>query len=396
MRRWAPTVDEWDAAFADVEDLWREYVASVSGLEHAASVATCAYLRHLCGAVKPQRILDLGSGLSSAVFRRWGDDAEVVTVDTDQDWLDKTGQFLADQGLATDGLFLADAPIWGSFDLVFVDIANGKRREMWADMAARIVAPGGVIVFDDAQDDSHRVAYEQAAAKHRITLRSIADLTVDAIGRWAMLGTKESVYQDPNVAPPGPGSRKVAEGGFAKYYLAERYAEQCATPSDIWLHLPRMVELVETLDAQHVIELGTRTGVSTIAWLYALAKTGGSLVSVDLDERPPIGEYDHWSFIQGDDLDPFVIEQLEPADIVFIDTSHHYRQTAAELETYLPLVRPGGVICLHDTELQWPEGSPRSDGAFPVKRALSEFVARHGFECVNHRDSWGFAIVKVG
>ena len=57
--------------------------------------------------------------------------------------------------------------------------------------------------------------------------------------------------------------------------LAELYAEQCATPSDIYLHLPRFVEMVELLDASHVIELGTRTGVSTIAWLHALERTGG-------------------------------------------------------------------------------------------------------------------------
>lgn len=180
--------------------------------------------------------------------------------------------------------------------------------------------------------------------------------------------------------------------------LADMYAEQCKTPSDIWLHLPRMVELVEALDAKHVIELGTRTGVSTIAWLHALERTGGRLTSVDLDAKPPIGDWPHWSFIQADDLDPniFGYSAMTRADVVFIDTSHHLAQTRAELEKYLPLVRSGGVICLHDTELEWPEGAPIADGPFPVKRALTEFVERHGFECINYPDSWGFAIVKVG
>jgi hypothetical protein len=57
--------------------------------------------------------------------------------------------------------------------------------------------------------------------------------------------------------------------------LTEQYQTVCVTPSDIVDHLPRFVAMVEELDAQHVIELGTRTGVSTIAWLYGLAKTGG-------------------------------------------------------------------------------------------------------------------------
>ncbi len=104
--------------------------------------------------------------------------------------------------------------------------------------------------------------------------------------------------------------------------LEFNYQQACATPSDIYLHLPRMVELVKALDAQHVLELGTRTGVSTTAWLYALRSTGGRLTSVDLDAKPPIGEFDHWTYIQGDDCDPAIIDLLEPADIVFIDTSH--------------------------------------------------------------------------
>ena len=176
--------------------------------------------------------------------------------------------------------------------------------------------------------------------------------------------------------------------------LAELYAEQCATPSDIYLHLPRMVALVEATNAQHVIELGTRTGVSTIAWLHALESTGGRLTSVDIDERPPIGEWPHWTFIQGDDCDPEVYAALEPADIVFIDTSHLYEHTARELSLYRWLVRPGGFLALHDTELPIPEGAPPFP-RFPVKAALREFCTQEGFEWSNYPDCWGFAVVKV-
>lgn len=66
--------------------------------------------------------------------------------------------------------------------------------------------------------------------------------------------------------------------------LADEYARLCQTPSDIYLHLGTFVGLVEHLDATHVIELGTRSGVSTIAWLYAL-EGRGRLTSVDFDPR---------------------------------------------------------------------------------------------------------------
>jgi predicted O-methyltransferase YrrM len=179
--------------------------------------------------------------------------------------------------------------------------------------------------------------------------------------------------------------------------LETEYRRLCATPSDIYLHLPRMVALVEALDAKHVIELGTRTGVSTIAWLYALEKTGGRLTSVDLDTRPEIGEHDHWTFVQGDDCSDEVLvrlAELGQADIVFIDSSHLYDHTVEELKTYRYKVRPGGVICLHDTELATPEGAPARP-LYPVRKALREFVERTGWEHVNFPDCWGFAIVKV-
>lgn len=178
--------------------------------------------------------------------------------------------------------------------------------------------------------------------------------------------------------------------------LADLYAVQCATPSDIFEHLPTMVRLVEETRAEHVIELGTRTGVSTIAWLHGLESTGGRLTSIDIDARPPIGEWDRWTFVQGDDTDPDIYSNLAPADIVFIDTSHHYQHTCTELRLYRWLVKPGGLIVLHDTELPWPEGASRRDGAFPVKRAVTEFCAEYGYQFDNHPNCWGLGIVRVG
>jgi predicted O-methyltransferase YrrM len=155
-----------------------------------------------------------------------------------------------------------------------------------------------------------------------------------------------------------------------------------------------MVDLVLALQAQHVIELGTRSGVSTIAWLHALEATGGRLTSVDIDAKPAIGDYDNWTFIQGDDCSAEVLDQLEAADIVFIDTSHLYDHTVRELDVYRKLVRPGGVICLHDTELAWPDGAPARP-QYPVKKAVKEFIAETGWRWVNFPDNNGFGVISV-
>lgn len=175
--------------------------------------------------------------------------------------------------------------------------------------------------------------------------------------------------------------------------LADDYARVCSTPSDIVEHLPTFVRLVEDLNATHVIELGTRSGVSTIAWLYAL-EGRGRLTSVDLDPAPPLGDYPHWDFVQGDDLSMKVLERMKPADIILIDTSHHFDQTIVELETYQDLVKPGGVLVCHDTELRRPEGSPERP-LFPVKKAIEQFVAAHGLQWFNYRNNNGLGIIQM-
>lgn len=180
--------------------------------------------------------------------------------------------------------------------------------------------------------------------------------------------------------------------------LTDRYTELCETESDIFLHLPRFVDMVVELDAQHVVELGSRSGVSTVAWLHGLARTGGRLTSVDLDGAPDIGVHGNWRHIVGDDLDPAVVQACSvPApDIVFIDTSHHYTQTCRELAVYRWVVKPGGLLVCHDTMLARPEGAPAGDGLYPVRRAIEGFVAENGFQWVNIPECWGLGVIKVG
>jgi cephalosporin hydroxylase len=176
--------------------------------------------------------------------------------------------------------------------------------------------------------------------------------------------------------------------------LAAEYERVCNEPSDIVAHLPRFVEMVRRCNARHVIELGTRSGVSTIAWLYGLETTGGRLTSVDIDARPDIGDWPHWTFVQGDDLDPAVVAVLDDADIVFIDTSHLFEQTLSELNVYRHLVRPGGLMVLHDTMLSRPEGAPLLP-RYPVRTAIEAFCAAEGLRWSEVPQCWGLGVIEL-
>ena len=377
-----PTEAELAVVMGEIGPAYINYVGGVSVADHAASLETSAVLLYLCRRVRARRVLDLGSGFSSFVLRAYAHSSHwpvtVVSVDTDPEWLAKTAAFLDGRTNTPGELITWDEfnrrADWEPFDVIFHDLDKGDVRTNAVPWVCRLVAPNGVVVFDDAHHDGHREAFWKYGDANGLDVYSLHEQTMDTFKRFAALGVR----------------------GRRPSKLAEIYVELCKTESDIYLHLPRMVELVEQLNAKHVIELGTRTGVSTIAWLYGLEQTGGHLTSVDLDARPNIGDWPHWTFIQGDDVEPAVVSQLEPADIVFIDTSHLYRHTLRELHTYRWLVKPGGVICLHDTEVAHPEGAPADEPPFPVRKAVAEFIAETGYRYMNERECNGFGIVKVG
>ncbi len=133
-----------------------------------------------------------------------------------------------------------------------------------------------------------------------------------------------------------------------------------------------------------VVELGVRGAVSTWALLDGLP-ADGHLYSVDIIDctvPPRVSEDPRWTFLVGDDLDPVIQAQLpEHADLVFIDTSHTYDQTVAEL-AYVPALTPAR-IALHDYALD------------AVKRAVDEFCAReHWHITINEQSQWGFVVLE--
>ncbi len=159
--------------------------------------------------------------------------------------------------------------------------------------------------------------------------------------------------------------------------ILDEYRMRCLVPSDIYEHLPRLYD-----EASHgyalVIELGVRSGNSTAAFLAAVTEHGGHVWSNDLNQPPvPWAGHEQWTFIEGDDL--AISDQMpRNVDVLFIDTSHHFQQTAVELELYVPKVKPGGVVLLHDTELEYPEDRPHTDPPFPVRLAVDLYCEEHG------------------
>jgi hypothetical protein len=129
-----------------------------------------------------------------------------------------------------------------------------------------------------------------------------------------------------------------------------RYYGELSRDSDIRHHLP----LLHSLARGNVIELGTRGGASTVALLAGIERRGGQVLSVDIDDCSPVATgHPAWAFLRGDSTDVRTAQAAldagyAPADLLLIDTLHTRPHVLAELQQWEPLVRGGGIICVHD------------------------------------------------
>lgn len=180
--------------------------------------------------------------------------------------------------------------------------------------------------------------------------------------------------------------------------LQAEYQARAAAWSDIQQHLPTLYEYTLDYPAAKVIELGVRWATSTAAFLAAAEQVDGHVWSVDIRQPafPPWWkDTGRWSLLVGDDINPSIAAEL-PAevDVLFIDTSHAFDHTLAELSLYVPRVRPGGVVLCHDTELETPE-MVGPQPPFPVAKALDEYCASSGLSWTNNPGCSGLGIIHI-
>ncbi len=119
--------------------------------------------------------------------------------------------------------------------------------------------------------------------------------------------------------------------------------------------------LAETTNAQKVVEIGTSNGYSGIWWALALRKTGGKLITHDIDEGRAsqarknfarAGVEDIITLVMGDAHE--TVKKLEgPIDILFLDADKSgYMDYMNQL---VPKVRAGGLIIAHNTTNAGPQ-----------------------------------------
>jgi predicted O-methyltransferase YrrM len=113
-----------------------------------------------------RRILEFGAGASTQVLAQSAPEgAEIVTVETDGRWIERTRRNLKLLGLTREVKFVAYRGFWralqGPFDFVFDDGVD-KRRGEFAERAWPLLAVGGAMLFHDTR----RAADARTALRH--------------------------------------------------------------------------------------------------------------------------------------------------------------------------------------------------------------------------------------
>jgi predicted O-methyltransferase YrrM len=160
-------------------------------------------------------------------------------------------------------------------------------------------------------------------------------------------------------APPVP--KDDAEKKILATIEEARKGDRYANVSTADGRLMRL--LTEAIDAKRVVEIGTSTGESGLWFSLALRKTGGKLITHEIDEgRAKIarenfekaGVGSMITIVVGDAHEK-VKEQEEPIDVLFLDADKE--GYIDYLKKLLPLVRPGGLILAHN--MRRPAPDPR-------------------------------------
>ena len=134
--------------------------------------------------------------------------------------------------------------------------------------------------------------------------------------------------------------------------LESGYNHACDNMSDINQHIPVLNKYAN--ECNHITEFGTRRGVSTWAWLNSKAKT---IRCFDIDKNVEKHLEQHFIAVKNLNKD-FTFTcvstiadklEIEPTDLLFIDTEHTYEQCIKELQMHAHKVNK--YIIFHDTVL---------------------------------------------
>jgi len=283
---------------------------------------------------------------------------------------------VGDDGLV-EMTFIGDEP--GS--LYFKNPISGRQYRGSAGLVRDGIRTGGHRSARVHPDD---VAFLLDTGKWRANaaVKVVAPQPPPLVPDASVLELVKAAQANPHVYVPNTSARR-------RYEALEKQDAPPGDPNhvDIQAHLPLLYAVVPAGGV--VLELGTRTGFSTTAFLTAVEEREGHVYSVDIKERwgKAFDGHPQWTFIYGDSTDQPAIDagglNGQQVDVLLVDSDHSYEHVTREISTWAHRVKLGGVMLFHDTD---QEG---------VRRAVDELVGFTHWPVEEHEGSHGMAVVRV-
>lgn len=174
-------------------DDYLDYLNRVGHPNHAASLELIATLWLMAEALQPKRMVDLGSGFTSFIFRTWAAEhpgVEVWSVDDSPEWLERTRAWLGEKRVSTENLAVWETFIQAPpapFDLVLHDMGMMDTRARTLNQAISLARKGGYVILDDVHKDEYRRYATGELERANIQALSLKAFTRDPIFRYAWL-----------------------------------------------------------------------------------------------------------------------------------------------------------------------------------------------------------------
>jgi predicted O-methyltransferase YrrM len=159
----------------------------------ALSLETAVLLYVLCQCTSPKKILDLGSGFSSFVFRLYAStakDCKVYTVDDDHPWLLKTQEYLRNYKLSTDLCYdweAFDLSTHNDFNLALYDLGRMPMRMKTLPSVIQAAGPHAFLILDDVHKPFYEEAVTEVLKRRDCRWQSLKEETLDQFGRYAYI-----------------------------------------------------------------------------------------------------------------------------------------------------------------------------------------------------------------
>ena len=175
---------------------YEEYISEVSSEIMAVSLELSIFCILMCDMIKPQKILDLGSGFSSYIFRSLPSIIDndykptICSVDDSTKWLNKTKTFLTSHDIPSNNLVIWDDFVQqklGPFDLILYDLGGFEFRKENLKQIIKLCDKNGIMIFDDIHSAEYGRYLNKILKENNCTSFDISCYTKDKFGRYSKL-----------------------------------------------------------------------------------------------------------------------------------------------------------------------------------------------------------------